>query len=690
MRSACILFCVIFASVQVHALTLYVSSTGKDSNNGMAKVQGPGVEGPLATIDGALKALRLQTPVAANVPRRIVLLAGRYPLSKPISLTHAEGGASVDAPTVIEAEKPGTVVLTGSMRFSGANIVERSNRWHINTMAPRGFHAVWINGEQGIRARSPNAGEFYTGAANVVPPVPGDRLFRPKIAANIENTKRLVLPPAAQEELRDILTKQGSLQGLALIAYHSWNTGAQRVSEFDPQTGIAELTPDSFWSLLRFGPDQRYYLENLPAFLDAPSEWWANPDGQLEIVPPAGSKANTAVIEVPQLERLIDINGAEDRPAQHIVLKGLRFSYTAAWTTPFIDSQAALNVPSAVVMRYAKNVSIEDCVFENLGGHAIWVRQGSQNNTVQRNVFRALGAGALKIGEIQVPAFSSDEVRTNTIRNNLIEDNGKNFPGAVGIWIGQSSDNVVAHNELRHLTYSGISVGWTWGFGPSKASGNLVTANYLHDIGKAILSDLGAVYTLGVSPGTVIRLNRIENVTSFKKKGSTAWGIYLDEGSSQILVEQNFINGTTGGGFHLHYGQDNIVRNNVMMNGEIAQARRSRKSDSRLVFERNLLIAGDRPLYEGEWVDPDATTRLNALSTSQPSQLYRKRDLNSLNAEGFEIDSIAVTPESIACQSTECVPPAALKKRLGWAPFNVKSAGIEPTVKLPQVIGPTR
>jgi len=210
---------------------------------------------------------------------------------------------------------------------------------------------------------------------------------------------------------------------------------------------------------------------------------------------------------------------------------------------------------------------------------------------------------------LDMPGSEEERAQGNQITDNLIEDTGLLFPGAVGIWVGQSGGNLVAHNEITRTSYTGISLGWTWGFGGSAAKENIVEYNVLRHIGQGLLSDLGAIYTLGISPGTVIRSNVIEDVRSFRKQGSTAWGIYLDEGSGGIIVENNWVVGTTGGGLHLHYGNGNVVRNNVFRGGDVAQTRRSKRDDSALTLERNVLWAGAQPTWEREWLDDEITTR---------------------------------------------------------------------------------
>jgi hypothetical protein len=101
-----------------------------------------------------------------------------------------------------------------------------------------------------------------------------------------------------------------------------------------------------------------------------------------------------------------------------------------------------------------------------------------------------------------------------------------------------------------------ISVGWQWDFKSSITRDTLVEGNLIHDIGRGMLSDMAGIYTLGVSPGTVIRRNCIYNVHSAHYGGL---GIYLDEGSSHILVEQNLVHSVTDDPFTCHYGRGYIL-----------------------------------------------------------------------------------------------------------------------------------
>jgi hypothetical protein len=175
------------------------------------------------------------------------------------------------------------------------------------------------------------------------------------------------------------------------------------------------------------------------------------------------------------------------------------------------------------------------------------------------------------------------------------------YPAACGVIIFQSGKNTIAHNHIHDTYYTGISNGWTWGYGPTNAGENIIEYNHVHDIGRGMLSDMGGNYNLGVQPGTVIRHNLFHDITSH---GYGGWGIYTDEGSSHILIENNVVYHTKSGGFHQHYGRMNMVRNNIFAYSLIGQVIRTRMEPHlSFTFERNIVYWTEGPLLGSNWKD---------------------------------------------------------------------------------------
>lgn len=182
-----------------------------------------------------------------------------------------------------------------------------------------------------------------------------------------------------------------------------------------------------------------------------------------------------------------------------------------------------------------------------------------------------------------------------TVTDNVISGGGRVFQSAVGILLIHAADNTVAHNLIEDLYYSGISSGWVWGYAESVSKNNRFEYNRIRKLGQGRLSDMDGIYLLGVQPGTVVRGNVISDV---EKKNYGGWGIYLDEGCSHVIVEDNLCFNLSSQGFHVHYGRENIVRNNIFAFGRDGRAALSRgEAHNSFTFVRNILLSRGRPMF---------------------------------------------------------------------------------------------
>ena len=112
--------------------------------------------------------------------------------------------------------------------------------------------------------------------------------------------------------------------------------------------------------------------------------------------------------------------------------------------------------------------------------------------------------------------------------------------GCVGIGAGYVSGIDISNNEVCHLNYSGICVGWGWTSLQSGMKNNRIEANYVHHFARR-LYDAGGLYTLSSQPGSVMRNNRIEHLEEAPyATNDRAFYIYLDEATDGYTIENNW------------------------------------------------------------------------------------------------------------------------------------------------------
>jgi hypothetical protein len=638
-------------------VTLHVSLAGRDTWSGLQiRPNAAKTDGPLASPAAARDALR-QLRAAGKAGRAtIIFLPGDYRLFAPLVLQPADSFVTWKSLPGAEATISGGQVVTGWRQ-------DAPGLWSAPAAGLTNQRLLFVNGRRATLARSPNEG-YYRMAGKAAPLVGPD-------GKEQDSSKR-----AFRFKPGDLQSWPDVAGGNVIVFYH-WETGILRLKSVDEASTTAVLTGEMKWP---FWSNQRYYVENVRAALDAPGEWFCDQAaGRLLYRPLPGEDMRKAEVVAPRLTQLVLLQGDTQAglPVENVRFENLSFQHTNYELEPegHSDWQAAVTINAAIQANGARGCVIDNCEIARLGNYAVWFENACQRNTVSHCDIHNCSAGGVRIGRAGVPPPLL-ETDFNTVSDNFIHDLGIDFYGAVGVWIGHASDNVIAHNEVCDLNYTAVSCGWSWGYGNTKHHRNRIEYNHLHDVGRGKLCDMGAIYTLGISPGTVLRHNLIHDVWDWEE-GYGAGGIYPDEGSSQILIENNVVYRTATGGLTVHYGKDNTARNNIFAFGRDLQVYLGRRDkDSSLTFDHNIVYYDEGALFQRE---SDLTADYNIYfdTRGEPLEFPVGLDFAAWQAKGLDVHSQITDPKFVdAAQYDFRLKPDSPALKLGFQPIDVTQAGI--------------
>ncbi len=192
----------------------------------------------------------------------------------------------------------------------------------------------------------------------------------------------------------------------------------------------------------------------------------------------------------------------------HITFSGLTFRNNGVVDIrKGSEQQAEATCAPCITISKSSFITFENCEFYGIMGYCVDVvdddSEGCSNISFKDcRVHDTFGGG-----------FQLDNCTFGVVENCLIKNFGMVQGGAVGILLKRNANNCdIHHNTIHDGNYTGISVGWTWGYDKdqdqqsyeSNCYNNKIRYNHIHHCMRMASNDGGGIYTLGESPLTFV------------------------------------------------------------------------------------------------------------------------------------------------------------------------------------------
>ncbi len=544
-RLSLLVFIALF-SVSSHAapLQLHVAPTGDDTWSGsLAAPNGARTDGPLATPQQALECIAAAKATAKDQFEGAVVNAhaGIYRLAKPLRFDARTAGGP-GAPVVFRTSPGQRVVLSGGLKIDqwqphpdGGFQADLSQ---LGENATFNSKLLFCNGRRMHWARYPNA----------VPdaPVCGGWAFvdGEPLAMYSETEGDKVTLAMRPADVRPNWSDPAEGELYVFPRYNWWNNVLPIKSVDWQKRTLTTAEPASF----QMRPGDRYFVQGIREELDAPGEWHLDRETRiLRFLPPEGVALAEAVVEMPQVRRVIDV-----QRAGHVRIEGFIIECAEEW---------------GVHTYLSTDVQVRRCTIRNLGSACTWNSAGIYFRGYDN---QAVGNDIYDVGAKGICVHGGDR-KTLRPGNNVAENNYIHHTGIVskqGFAVRiDGVGNRIAHNYVHDIPREGLS----WG-----GNDHLIEYNHVRHTNTEI-SDTAIINACNgswVKRGTVIRYNYLHDPIGFGKNHEHrwvspyyCWAIYLDNWTCGTHVYGNICVGAQLGLSHNHGGRDNLIENNINIDG---------------------------------------------------------------------------------------------------------------------------
>jgi parallel beta-helix repeat protein len=516
----------------------YVATNGDDHWTGTLPAPASSMnDGPFATLQRARNVVREMRQNDSKDAITVLVRGGFYELTETFVLGPEDSGTEF-SPLVFRAFEKEHPILSGTRRINNfepykGKILKANLAGMINESQT--FRQLFGDGNRKILARYPNYDPFD--------PIGGGFLY--------------VETPAEEKSKRKFIYKNGdakewtNLEDAEVFIYpgSNWGGGAQFVQRIERNKRIVTLSQEAT-NEIKSG--NRYFFQNLLEELDSPGEWFFDRQGKKLYYWPVDDSLLGSVT-VPVLKSIVEIKVKKYDNNYYGTPSDIRFE---GFTLVGCEE-------SAIVVNGGKRTVIAGNTIYNAGGHGIEILNGFGNAAVGNDIY-AVGSTGIKItgGDSKTLAPAKNRAENNYIHH-------------IGIFVKHSSGifcsgvgNILSHNLIHSTPRMGI---WFDG------NDHLIEYNHIHHVNRET-QDSGAIYCSQIDwtkRGTIVQYNYIHDSGGFgRHSAAEAWRspfdtycIYIDDWSSGTTVYGNIVTNCASGGIFIHAGRDNIVENNVIVEG---------------------------------------------------------------------------------------------------------------------------
>jgi Right handed beta helix region len=545
--------------------SIYVSPSGNDGNPGTSAQ-------PLQTLSRAQEVVRtLDANMTGDID--VYLEEGTYRLSRPLQLRPQDSGTN--GHDVVWTSTPGaSAVIGGADQISGWQLSNPAKDiWAASVPPDLRTRQIYVNGTRADLASGPppvklaRTGSGYKAASPL--------MARWKNPSEID----FVYPTQLGGPVEPICPVASIKDRYITMAQLCWNNSNQRGNTIVGWAG-ALRTPT--------------YIENAYQLLTQPGQFYLD-DGahMLYYIPRYGQDMQTADVEAPALQALVQGAGSAAQPVHNITFSNLQFSY-ATWMQPsspegFSEQQAGYTItgkhgyateglcrlvphgtcpygawtkePGNIQFSYDRDISFINDRFVHLGAAGLNLDNGSQNDTIEGSSFTDISGNGLEIGSVNMPQATGSSQTTNlTVIDNHLYGLPAEYHGGVAILAGYVANTTISHNQIDHTPCAAISFGWGGWLDkrglppvPNFSHDNTISDNLIFDY-MLVLSDGGGVYTQGIQGSSM--------ATGLKVEGNVIhdqldWGgaLKADDGTTYITYAKNVLYNNTydWDGMHLDF-----------------------------------------------------------------------------------------------------------------------------------------